>query len=73
MKWGCDLADHLMLPCFVEGSLEGEHLYRCMGFETLEKPYHKTESLPLPEHYSFMRRPVKVSKLEGSKAVSHQK
>ena len=41
MKWGCDLADQLFLPGWVEASKEGSALYRTFGFsdyEILEEP-----------------------------------
>lgn len=33
VRFGTDLADELGLPCFLEGSPEGEGLYRSCGFE----------------------------------------
>ncbi|KAK5257848.1 hypothetical protein LTR40_009075 [Exophiala xenobiotica] len=33
MQWGNDVADALMLPCWIEASPEGEGLYRQMGYE----------------------------------------
>lgn len=41
MKWGCDLADQLFLPGWVEASEEGSALYRTFGFydyEHLKEP-----------------------------------
>lgn len=32
MQWGCDLADQLFLPCWIEASPEGNHLYKVFGF-----------------------------------------
>lgn len=33
MKWGCDLADQLFLPAWVEASPEGRALYLKFGWE----------------------------------------
>ena len=59
VRWGNELADHLMLPCWVEASQEGNRLYSSMGYEDVEKPYRKAESLPMPLNYFLKRRPVK--------------
>ncbi|KAL1874780.1 hypothetical protein VTK73DRAFT_199 [Phialemonium thermophilum] len=37
MQWGCDLADQLFLPGWIEASPEGNHLYRRYGFYDLER------------------------------------
>lgn len=36
MRWGCDLADLLFLPAWVESSPEGNYLYRKYGFYDFE-------------------------------------
>ncbi|KAH9884420.1 acyl-CoA N-acyltransferase [Xylariomycetidae sp. FL2044] len=36
MQWGCDLADQLFLPAWIEASPEGNALYRKYGFYDLE-------------------------------------
>lgn len=36
LKWGCDLADQLFLPAWVEASPEGNFLYRRFGFMDVE-------------------------------------
>lgn len=33
MQWGCDLADQLFLPAWVEASVEGRVLYLKFGWE----------------------------------------
>ena len=48
VQLGNALADQLMLPCWVEASLEGYHLYSSCGYEDVEKEYRQTESLALP-------------------------
>jgi len=32
LQWGCDLADHLALPAYIEASTEGNFLYKRFGF-----------------------------------------
>lgn len=65
VEWGNALADHLMLPCWVEASKIGHRLYSSCGYKDVEKVYRKTDSLPLPEDYTVMRRPLKVTRMEG--------
>ena len=36
MQWGCDLADHLFLPAWIEASPEGNFLYKTFGFYDYE-------------------------------------
>ena len=36
MQWGCDLADALALPGYIEASKEGNFLYKTFGFEDRE-------------------------------------
>jgi hypothetical protein len=62
---GNALADQLMLPYWVEASSEGYHLYSSCRYEDVEKEYRQTESLALPMDNMVMRRPVKVTKMEG--------
>ncbi|KAF2147912.1 hypothetical protein K461DRAFT_283055 [Myriangium duriaei CBS 260.36] len=35
MQWGCDLADHLFLPIWVEATPKGKLLYERFGFEII--------------------------------------
>jgi GNAT superfamily N-acetyltransferase len=37
MRWGCDLADRLFLPGWIEASPEGTRLYREFGFYAVEE------------------------------------
>jgi len=37
LKWGCDLADQLFLPGWVEASPEGSELYRLFDFQVVVK------------------------------------
>jgi len=54
-----------MLPCWVEASLEGYHLYSSWGYEDVEKEDRQKESLVLPMDNMVMRRLLKVTKMEG--------
>ena len=36
MKWGCDVADALCLPAWIEASPEGNLLYKTFGFYDYE-------------------------------------
>jgi hypothetical protein len=65
VEWGNALADQLLLPCWVEGSQEGHHLYASCGYEDVEKVYMQNKHLALPLNYTVMRRPLKVKAREG--------
>ncbi|KIW31870.1 uncharacterized protein PV07_03459 [Cladophialophora immunda] len=69
MQWGNDVADALMLPCWIEASPEGEPLYKQMGYEGKERVRIQTESF-LSE-YLHMRRPAMVARirLEGKRTL----
>jgi GNAT superfamily N-acetyltransferase len=69
MQWGNDVADALMLPCWIEASPEGEGLYRQMGYEGRDRVRIRTESF-LGE-YLHMRRATMTERirLEGGKMV----
>ena len=36
LQWGCDLADHLLLPSWVEASPTGNFLYRKYGYKDVD-------------------------------------
>ncbi len=63
VKWGTDLADHLMLPAWVEASEIAAPLYRKNGFEDVEHCKMKTQKWETS--YWLMRRPVRVRTMEG--------
>ncbi|EXJ85305.1 hypothetical protein A1O3_05980 [Capronia epimyces CBS 606.96] len=69
MQWGNDVADALMLPCWIEASPEGELLYLQMGYLGRERVRIQTKSF-LGE-YLHMRRPLMVERvrLEGRTLV----
>ena len=46
MQWGNDIADIMMLPCWLESSLKGEGLYRKMGYEETCRAKWETLSFP---------------------------
>ncbi|KAK5109908.1 hypothetical protein LTR62_006397 [Meristemomyces frigidus] len=37
LQWGCDLADQLFLPGYIEASAEGNFLYKKFGFRDLKR------------------------------------
>lgn len=41
MRWGCDLADMLELPGWIEASPTGTFLYKTFGFYEFEKIEHE--------------------------------
>ncbi|KIX08142.1 uncharacterized protein Z518_02798 [Rhinocladiella mackenziei CBS 650.93] len=69
MQWGNDVADAMMLPCWIEASPQGELLYVQMGYVGQERVKIHTQSF-LSE-YLHMRRPVMVTRvrLEGRTLV----
>ncbi|EXJ71776.1 uncharacterized protein A1O5_05586 [Cladophialophora psammophila CBS 110553] len=69
MQWGNDVADALMLPCWIEASPEGELLYKQVGYEGRERVRIQTPSFF--SEYLHMRRPAMVERvrLEGKKTL----
>ena len=73
VRWENDgnaLADQLMLPCWVEASLEGYHLYSSCGCEDVEKEYrqteyHQTESFGASDGQHGYELTPEVTKMEG--------
>lgn len=49
MDWGCNVADSMSLPAWIEASIEGNFLYKVHGFEDVETPTGFTT-------VTFMRR-----------------
>lgn len=45
MQWGNDLADAIMLPCWIEASRIGEPLYRKMGYQDVVRRSWQTQTL----------------------------
>jgi len=66
VKWGTDLADRLLVPCWVEASPFGHHLYEENGFRDLEKVCTRTKKWV--SEYTIMRRPPKT-KLDAGRTI----
>ena len=64
MQWGNDVADALMLPCFIEASEYGEGLYRKMGYEDVQRYSWTNESFK-DAGFLVMKRPAMVKGMEG--------
>jgi hypothetical protein len=45
MQWGCDLADQLALPAWIEASEDGKQLYKMYGFYEYERLTNVVERL----------------------------
>jgi hypothetical protein len=66
VKWGCELADRLLVPAWVEASPFGHHLYETNGFKDVE--YVKTPSKKWVSEYTMMKREPKTQ-LEAGRAI----
>jgi GNAT superfamily N-acetyltransferase len=64
LQWGCDLADQLFLPSWVEASPTGNFLYRKYGYTDVD--VKKGGDMA----GSLMRREVKVRCIEGGRKMS---
>ena len=60
VQWGCQLADHLDLPMWVEASLIGKHLYAQCGFVEIARSHVKTEKWEIAQ--DIMRRPARAER-----------
>lgn len=58
MQWGCDLADVLALPAWIEASSAGNALYQIYGFVDVDTP-------PGLGEVTFMQREPKSMNREG--------
>lgn len=61
VKWGCELADRLFVPLWVETTAAGYRLYRSNGCEDAEKVDRKTRKWR--QVYTVLLRKVKVAGL----------
>ena len=59
MQWGCDLADQLFIPGWIEASEEGNFLYKAFGFYDFAK---------LPGDATFMKRDARTKPIVGGKS-----
>ena len=64
MQWGNDVADTMMLPCWLESSAKGLRLYQKMGYQDFSRKPWNTESFGKCTCIR-MRRPEKVVRMEG--------
>jgi GNAT superfamily N-acetyltransferase len=62
LKWGCDLADHLMLPLWLEASEVAHSLYLKHGLVDIEQA--KLEMGRWSVEYTLMRLTPKTCQLE---------
>jgi GNAT superfamily N-acetyltransferase len=67
VEWGCELADQMMLPAWVEASPYGHGLYAKYGYEDVEEVRIATKSFV--GEYTHMRRPVRVKGFKGRELV----
>lgn len=64
MQWGCDVADTLSIPAWIEASAEGNARYKGYGFVDVEKP------TGLGEVISMRREPKEFRREGGREATS---
>lgn len=65
MQWGHEVADTMMLPCWLESSAKGLRLYQKMGYKEFSRKPWETESFGKCTCIR-MRRPEKVMRMEGT-------
>ena len=64
MQWGNDVADTMMLPCWLESSAKGVRLYQKMGYREFSRKLWDTDNFGKCTCIR-MRRPEKVVRMEG--------
>ncbi|TID16586.1 Acyl-CoA N-acyltransferase [Venturia nashicola] len=67
VKWGTELADRLLVPCWVEGSPDGYHLYEENGFKDVQYVNEKFGDWLL--EYTVMKRESKTQYEAGRSIV----
>ncbi|ROW00149.1 hypothetical protein VSDG_03581 [Cytospora chrysosperma] len=60
MQWGCDVADALSVPAWIEASTEGNPLYKCYGFFDVGE---------MQGVGTFMKREAKTMLREGGRSL----
>jgi hypothetical protein len=60
LQWGCNLADQLGVPAWVEASEEGNYLYKAFGFYDFEKIVGELEG-------TYMKRDPKLEIAQGGR------
>lgn len=61
IQWGCDLADQLFLPGYIEASKEGNFLYKTFGFYDFGRISHD-----MPDGMT-MKRDARTAPIVGGK------
>ena len=61
LRWGCDLADHLLLESWIEASPDGGKLYELFGFHH----YTSVGTSEIPG--TIMKREPKRTTIEGGR------
>ncbi|KAK0278712.1 hypothetical protein LTR35_008976 [Friedmanniomyces endolithicus] len=64
LQWGCDLADQLFIPGYIEATTDGNFLYKMFGFYELE-----SIDSGIGEEGVTMRRDARSRPIEGGKAA----
>jgi GNAT superfamily N-acetyltransferase len=64
MQWGNDVADAMMLSCWLEASAKGKGLYRKLGYEEASRMEWETESFGTADVVR-MKRERRVEEMEG--------
>ncbi|KAK5701008.1 hypothetical protein LTR97_005527 [Elasticomyces elasticus] len=64
LRWGCDVADLLFIPGYIEASIEGNFLYKTYGFVD-----HEVIESDLGEEGMAMTRAANSKPLSGGKAA----
>lgn len=67
VKWGTELADRLLVPCWVEGSPDGHHLYEENGFKDVQYVNEKIGDWLM--EYTVMKRESKTQYEAGRSIV----
>lgn len=60
LRWGCDLADHLMTPIWLESSVMAHNLYLTHGFVDIEHSRVVMEKWDI-EYYLMRRAPANMN------------
>jgi hypothetical protein len=67
VKWGTELADRLLVPCWVEGSPNGHHLYQENGFNDVQYVNEKIGDWLM--EFTVMKREAKTQFEAGRSIV----
>ncbi|TKA81991.1 hypothetical protein B0A55_01745 [Friedmanniomyces simplex] len=64
LQWGCELADQLWIPGYIEASVAGNFLYKTFGFQD-----HEQMDSDIGEEGVSMKRDARSKPVEGGKAA----